>query len=122
MDSLTVAPAPTTVSPAKLPEWALSRGRELTETDAAFAAGIALKSLDDLIRTDPPWLGCWRDRLALKSATVAVRMLGRNEDEHALRDAILLTTPGDDPGPRRQAVFGHTNAGAPIRDDHHALC
>ncbi|WP_407071943.1 DUF1403 family protein [Rhizobium subbaraonis] len=30
--------------------------------------GIALKSLDDLIRADPPWLGCWRDRLALKSA------------------------------------------------------
>lgn len=26
-------------------------------------------------------------------------MLGRNEDEHTLRDAILLTTPGDDPGP-----------------------
>ena len=25
--------------------------------------------------------------------------MGRNEDEHALRDAVLLTAPGDDPGP-----------------------
>lgn len=58
-----------------------------------------MKSLDDLIRADPPWLGCWRDRLALKSAAVAARMLGRNEGEHALRDAVLLTAVGDDPGP-----------------------
>lgn len=58
-----------------------------------------MKSLNDLIRADPPWLGCWRDGLALKSAAVAARMLGRNEDEHALRDAVLLTVTGDDPGP-----------------------
>jgi hypothetical protein len=38
----------------------------MSESDAAFAAGIALKSLDDLIRADLPWLGCWRDRFALK--------------------------------------------------------
>ncbi|WP_286079976.1 DUF1403 family protein, partial [Agrobacterium sp. MS2] len=30
-----------------------------------------------MIRADPPWLGCWRDRLALKSAAVAARMLDR---------------------------------------------
>jgi hypothetical protein len=77
----------------------LSRGRDVNESDAAFAAGIALKSLDDLIRADPPWLGCWRDRQALKSAAVAVRLMGRNEEEKALRDAVLLTAPGDDPGP-----------------------
>jgi hypothetical protein len=29
----------------------------------------------------------------------AVRLMGRNEDEHALRDAVLLTAAGDDPGP-----------------------
>lgn len=95
MDSLTFAPAPTTVSPAKLPDWALLRGR----LDVAFAAGIALKSLDDLVRADPIWAGCWRARQALKCATVAVRLRGRNEDEKALRDAVLLTAPGDDPGP-----------------------
>lgn len=91
----TTAPA----SSPRLPGWALLRSRDINETDAAFGAGIALKSLDDLIRSDPPWLGCWRDRLALKSATVAAKMLGRNEEESALRDAVLLTVAGDDPGP-----------------------
>ncbi len=98
MDSL--APAPTTSTwPHRLPAWAVSRGRDISEADAAFAAGTALKSLDDLIRTDPPWLGCWRDRLALKSAATAARMLVRSEEEAAIRDAVLLTSSGDDPGP-----------------------
>jgi hypothetical protein len=99
MDSL--APSASTApdwSP-RLPGWALPRGRDTNETDAAFAAGIALKSLDDLICADPLWLGCWRDRLALKSATVVAKMVGRSEDETALRDAVLLTVAGDDPGP-----------------------
>jgi hypothetical protein len=39
------------------------------------------------------------DRLALTSATVAAKMLGRREDEHDIRDAVLLTVSGDDPGP-----------------------
>lgn len=99
MDSLAPAAPTTSTWPHRLPGWALSRGRDISESDAAFAAGTALKSLDDLIRADPPWLGCWRDRLALKSAAIAAKMLGRGEDEHALRDAILLTTAGDDPGP-----------------------
>ncbi|MGV1830983.1 DUF1403 family protein [Agrobacterium vitis] len=95
--------APTSEPPLswspRLPGWASLRGRDIPESDAAFSAGIALKSLDDLIRADPPWLGCWRDRLALKSAAIAAKMDGRSEDEHALRDALLLTAPGDDPGP-----------------------
>lgn len=99
MDSLAPSAPTTSTWSHRLPSWTRPRTHDLTESDAAFAAGIALKSLDDLIRADPPWLGCWRDRLALKSATVAARMLGRSEDEHALRDAVLLTTPGDDPGP-----------------------
>ncbi|WP_234891115.1 DUF1403 family protein [Agrobacterium vitis] len=99
MDSL--APSVSTAPPwsPRLPGWAQPRGRDASETDAAFAAGIALKSLDDLIRADPPSIGCWRDRLALKSAAVAARMLGRNEEETAIRDAVLLTAAGDDPGP-----------------------
>ncbi|WP_256121429.1 DUF1403 family protein [Shinella lacus] len=93
-------PPPPAWSP-RLPGWALRRSRDIneTETDAAFAAGIALKSLNDLTRVDPAWLGCWRDRLALKSANVAARMLGRNQEGTAIRDAVLLTAPGDDPGP-----------------------
>lgn len=82
-----------------MPRWALPRGRDINETDAAFAAGIALKSLDDLICANPPWLGCWRDRLSLKSAAVAAKMLSRSEEEAAIRDAVLLTAVGDDTGP-----------------------
>ncbi|NEI06582.1 DUF1403 family protein [Rhizobium leguminosarum] len=85
--------------PPRLPEWAVSRGRELTDADAAFAAGIALKSLDDLVRSEPAWAGCWRSRQALKCAAAAVRLMGRTEDETALRDAVLLIAAGDDPGP-----------------------
>jgi len=99
MDSFLLTTDTTASWSARLPAWTRPRTHDSRESDAAFAAGIALKSLDDLMRADPPWLGCWRDRLALKSAAIAARMLGRNEDEHTLRDAILLTTPGDDPGP-----------------------
>ncbi|KAB1082235.1 DUF1403 family protein [Neorhizobium galegae] len=83
----------------RVPRWALPRGRDINETDAAFGAGIGLKSLDELIRAELPWLGCWHDRLALKSAAVAAKMLGRSEEEGAIRDAVLLTVAGDDPGP-----------------------
>ncbi|MCZ4292221.1 DUF1403 family protein [Hoeflea alexandrii] len=99
MDSLPPAISSDRFWSLRLPSWALSRGRDVTETDAAFAAGIALKSLDDLVRLDPVWAGCWRSRQALKCAAAAVRLMGRNVDEHALRDATLLTAPGDDPGP-----------------------
>ncbi|NSY15061.1 DUF1403 family protein [Agrobacterium vitis] len=99
MDSLPAATEPPQIWLPRLPGWALSRGRDINETDAVFAAGIALKSLDDLVRAGPRWLGCWRDRLALKSAAVAAKMLGRNEEKNALRDAVLLTVTGDDPGP-----------------------
>ena len=99
MDSFTPPNAATSVWPPRLPSWTRPRTHDITESDAAFAAGIALKSLDDLHRTDPPWLGCWRDRLALKSAAVAARMFGRNEDENTIRDTVLLTAFGDDPGP-----------------------
>ncbi len=99
MDSIILAAPVTSTWTHRLPAWALSRGSDISESDAAFAAGIALKSLDDLIRADPPWFGCWRDRLALKSAAVAARMLGRNEEENTLRDAVLLTPADGDPGP-----------------------
>lgn len=99
MDSITLATPSTLTWAHSLPNWALSRNTDISEVDAAFAAGIALKSLDDLIRTDPVWLGCWRDRLALKSAVVSARMMGRNEEETAIRDAVALTAAGDDPGP-----------------------
>ncbi len=107
MDSLAFTAANTLSPTAPLPAWALPRGRELTEPDAAFAAGIALKSLDDLVRAEPLWAGCWRSRQALKCAAGGVRLMGRNEDEKALRDAVLLTAPGDDPGPAGRVFLAY---------------
>jgi hypothetical protein len=68
MDSLPVAPSSLPVRLSGLPAWVRPNGRDVTEADAAFAAGIALKSLDDLVRLDPVWAGCWRSRQALKCA------------------------------------------------------
>src|SRR5690606_18193243 len=50
-------------------------------------------------RSDAAWLGAWRHRMALKGAAAVVRLMGRRESESDLRDAWLLRTPGDDPGP-----------------------
>lgn len=82
-----------------LPGWTRPCGQDVSEADASFSAGITLKSLDDLVRAEPAWAGCWRARQALKCAAAAVRLTGRNEDEQALRDAVLLTASGGDPGP-----------------------
>jgi hypothetical protein len=120
MDSLPVAPSSLPVRLSGLPAWVRPNGRDVTEADAAFAAGIALKSLDDLVRLDPVWAGCWRSRQALKCAAAAVRLMGRNEDEHALRDAVLLTAPAMILGPP-ETCFGHAEGVWPNRLGHHAL-
>ena len=99
MDSPVTPLVASPMFPVTLPGWTLPRGREPDEIAAAFATGIALKSLDDLVRSAPVWVGCWRSRQALKCAAAAVRLMGRTEDEPALRDAVLLTADGDDPGP-----------------------
>lgn len=67
--------------------------------DWAYMAGASLNSLDNLVRSAPAWGGAWRQRLALKSAAAATRLLGRMEEESALRDAHLFRAAGDDPGP-----------------------
>lgn len=103
--------APPLPSP-RLPGWAFVRGRDMDETDAAFAAGAALKALDDVVRLDAPWAGCWRARQALKCAAAAVRFMGRNEDEAALRDAVLLIPKDGDPGPAGNVFVAFRNLGA----------
>ncbi|WP_268842101.1 DUF1403 family protein [Rhizobium herbae] len=50
--------------------------------------------MDDLVRAQPPWLGCWRDRLALKSAAVADRIFDGTEDENNLRDTRAIDRRG----------------------------
>jgi len=99
MDSRAVTPSPSSSQPLLIPKWAMSRGASTHEADAAFAAGSALTTLDNLVRSEPPWAGCWRARQALFCAAAAVKWAGLTEDEAAIRDAVLLTAPGDDPGP-----------------------
>jgi hypothetical protein len=77
----------------------MSRSASTREADVAFVAGSALTKLDNLVRSEPPWAGCWRARQALSCAAAAVKWTGRSEDEAAIRDAVLLAAPGDDPGP-----------------------
>ena len=83
----------------KVAVWARPRGEVLRDVDAAYLVGSALNSLDNLVCGDVSWAGVWRQRLALKSAAAAVQLLGRPEDESALRDTLLLRAPGDEPGP-----------------------
>ncbi|HUH49257.1 MAG TPA: DUF1403 family protein [Mycoplana sp.] len=106
MDSPASVPLPNP-APRVVPGWALSRNSATSEADAAFAAGSALTTLDNLVRTEPVWGGCWRMRLALKSAAADVRMAGRTEDEAGLRDAVLLTVAGGDPGPAGRMYLAH---------------
>ena len=93
-------PAP--FEPLRAPAWARLSGsfRENSEAEALFFAGAALSALDSVAKSDPPWAGVWRRRLALKSAAAAAQnLLNRREDEAALRDAVALARPGQDLGP-----------------------
>jgi hypothetical protein len=92
----TAAPA---FTPPAVPGWARPRGAATDAVAAAFAAGAALTSLDNLVRADPAWAGAWRQRLALTCAAAAVARAGRPEDEAALRDAWHLRSEGAEPGP-----------------------
>ena len=67
--------------------------------DMALVAGAAIGALDAVVRRQERGAGAWRQRLALAAAAVAARQAGRVEDENALRDAVLLTRPGDNVGP-----------------------
>jgi hypothetical protein len=89
----------------KVPAWARPRGEVQRVVDAAYLAGAALNSLDNLVRSAPAWGGVWRQRLALKSAAAATRLLGRTEEEAALRDAHLFRAVGDDPGPAGKVLL-----------------
>lgn len=83
----------------KVPAWARPRGDVQHDVDVGYLAGAALNSLDNLVRGAPVWAGVWRQRLALKAAAAATRLLGRKEEEGALRDTHCFRAPGDDPGP-----------------------
>lgn len=99
MDVALIPPSSTPVALPMIPGWALPRGPVTDLAEAAFLAGAALNSLDNLVRANPPWAGAWRSRLALSCAAAAARQTGRAEDEAALRDAWMLRPPDGDPGP-----------------------
>ena len=95
------AAAPMTAVPAWLrraiPDAQSLAGKQVE--DIAIAAGAALGALDAVVRRQQRWAGAWRQRLALAAAAVTARQAGRVENEGALRDAVLLTRPGDNVGP-----------------------
>ncbi|MER9082454.1 DUF1403 family protein [Mesorhizobium sp. M0895] len=63
--------------------------------DIALTAGAAISALDAVVRRQERLSGAWRQRLALSAAAATAKQAGRVEDEAALRDAVLLTRPGD---------------------------
>lgn len=63
--------------------------------DVALTAGATIGALDAVVRRQERWAGAWRQRLALAAAAVTAKQAGRVEDDRALRDAVLLTRPGD---------------------------
>lgn len=111
----TVMPAST---PPSVPAWAIPRGPIATEVEAAYVAGAALNSLDNLVRSSPVWAGAWRQRLALKCAAAAAALAGRTEDEAQLRDAWHLRAAGSDPGPAGNllAAWRRSAARSPATD------
>lgn len=99
-------PATATVAPmTTVPNWLRGAAPDVQSLagkgveDVAIAAGAAIGALDAVVRRHERWAGAWRQRLALAAAAVTARQAGRVEDEAALRDAVLLTRPGDGVGP-----------------------
>lgn len=97
--------APSAAPTATVPTWlrrAIPDAQSLANKDiedVALAAGAAIGTLDAVVRRQERWAGAWRQRLALSGAAATAKQAGRVEDESALRDAVLLTRPGDDVGP-----------------------
>src|SRR5208337_2849684 len=92
----------------RAPGWARPSGsfRDHSEAEALFFAGAALAALDSVAKSDPPWSGVWRRRLALKSAAA-----GSAEPAQPARGR------GGDPGRDRprQARPGPRAGGAGLR-------
>lgn len=99
MNRRTAPPSSCSLPVPRVPAWAVPRGLVESDVEAAWMAGSAMNALDNLVRCDAPWLGAWRQRLALKAAAAAVKLMRRTEDEAQLRDARYLRQPGDAPGP-----------------------
>lgn len=100
----TLVGAPSTAPMATVPAWLRravldAHSFAAKVEDIAITAGAAICALDAVVRRQERWAGAWRQRLALVAAAVTAKQAGRVEDEAALRDAVLLTRPGDNVGP-----------------------
>lgn len=97
----TLGGTPVTAPMAPVPAWlrrAVPDAQSLTAQnleDIAISAGATIGAVDAIVRRQERWAGAWRQRLALAAAAITARQAGRVEDENALRDAVLLTRPGD---------------------------
>ena len=94
-----------------LPGWIVSAPPETPEA-AAFRSGAALAHLGQATAAGDVPLALWRDRLALAAAENCAAMAGRREGKGALRDALHLTGPGDDPGPAGRIARAWSRAAA----------
>lgn len=93
-------------SMSTVPGW-LRRAIDSSENvEESFAFGSALALFDGEVRANRICAGVWRQRLALAAATATARRLGRIEGKAALRDAVLLTRPGDAVGPAGDILLG----------------
>ncbi|RBP10360.1 uncharacterized protein DUF1403 [Roseiarcus fermentans] len=97
---------PVPFEPPRAPAWARPGGsfRDNSEADALFFAGAALAALDSVAKSDPPWAGAFRRRLALKSAVAVAQK------------ALLQNPPSSvEMGPVRGTGAGHVGLqGAPL--------
>jgi len=103
---------PANVNPPAVPGWAVPRAPVDDPIEAAYLAGAAMTSLDNLLRSEPGWAGAWRQRMALKAAAATARLLGRREDEAALRDLWHLRQPGAAAGPAGDILAAWRRLGA----------
>lgn len=101
-----------------LPGWIALTPAETLEA-AAFRSGAALAHLAVVMQGPDLPAGLWRDRLALVAAERCAVISGRTEGQGALRDALHLAGPGDNPGPGGMVLRQWSRAaGMPISVAH----
>lgn len=96
-----------------LPGWARLPAATETAEDSALIVGAALAALHPMASCEHPIGALWRQRLALSGAATLAGQMGRIEGEGALRDHLLLTRPGDDPGPAARLLVAWRELGRP---------
>lgn len=110
---------PDTLPKPILPSWVFDRPAAEGLEEAVFSSGAALALLHGVLGGPDlavP-LGLLRTRLALRAAVCCGKIEGRGVTEAALRDATLLTSPGDAMGPDGD-MLAFWRAGAAISVKH----